>query len=112
MGGWEHRLEASLEYSQFNCFSCHHRTLTSQQLLVAAHFYCGHNLQQTADILNISPKTVGAHKYMIMSNFNLHTDYQLLNFLNVFLQGKYASLRFNNNLDVKRTRHVIPTAVV
>lgn len=99
--GWERCNSFPRIYNHMSCFSCRHRTLTSQQMVVAAHFYRGHNPQQTASILNINHKTVAAHKRKMMANFNLDTDYELLNFLNVLLKDKYASESFKYMFNAK-----------
>lgn len=105
MQGWEECHSRPRSYNHLMCVSCKHRTLTSQQVLVAAHFYRGYSPQKTAEILNINYKTVGAHKRMIMTKFDLETDYDLLNFINILLKNNYASERFKNTLN-SRLEHL------
>ncbi|MFP2238169.1 helix-turn-helix transcriptional regulator [Pseudescherichia vulneris] len=80
--GWENSALCASKNIIRNCQRCLHRTLSPQQVKVAAHFYFGHNPEETALDLQLNVKTVCAHKRMIMTKFNLYSDCELLHFLN------------------------------
>ena len=69
--------------SKQNCMVCNHQTLTLQQASVATRFYLGEETHTIARKMQISTKTVSSHKYLIMKKFNLGTDQDLLNLLNL-----------------------------
>ncbi|HGN9285865.1 TPA: helix-turn-helix transcriptional regulator, partial [Klebsiella quasipneumoniae] len=56
--------------------------LSPQQIRIMICLYEGMSVTQIADELMISEKTVYAHKYMVMSKFNLRNDYELMLLLN------------------------------
>jgi len=80
--GWDNRTLKAYRNNRQNCQGCLHRTLSPQQVKVAAHFYRGYNPEQIASNLQLNVKTVSAHKHMIMTKFNLYSDCELLHFLN------------------------------
>jgi len=80
--GWENSTKTAYKNIRRNCQSCLHRTLSPQQVKVAAHFYRGFNTEKIASDLQLNVKTVCAHKRMIMTKFNLYSDCELLHFLN------------------------------
>ncbi|WBM69654.1 LuxR C-terminal-related transcriptional regulator [Buttiauxella sp. WJP83] len=86
--GWECCREEFLDFGPWSCQDCGHKTLSPQQVKVASHYFEGVSVQQIAQILSINSKTVFAHKRMIMSKFNVHTDYELLSLLNVMKKLK------------------------
>ncbi|MDX6018761.1 LuxR C-terminal-related transcriptional regulator [Scandinavium sp. V105_16] len=79
--GWDNRAQTAPRNSRQTCQGCLHRTLSPQQVKVAAHFYRGYNPEKTASDLQLNVKTVCAHKRMIMTKFNLYSDCELLHFL-------------------------------
>jgi len=60
------------------------RKLTSQQYSIIKFMLDGNDIQDIADLLDISAKTVSAHKRMIMTKFNLNSDYELLQLFNKY----------------------------
>ncbi|AYN26259.1 hypothetical protein D8682_04145 [Buttiauxella sp. 3AFRM03] len=99
MRGWEDCRAAQEQKKQWSCLDCRHRTLSPQQVKIAAHFYRGDTTEKIASDLQINPKTVGAHKRMIMTKFNLNTDFELLTFLNNLLKEKRTLELFNQSLE-------------
>lgn len=81
--GWESCREDPVIIHQWKCQSCRHKTLSPQQINVAKHYYHGASAEQISQILRISVKTVFTHKRMIMSKFDLHSDYELFTLFNV-----------------------------
>lgn len=90
MLGWQDCNSTPHNVNHMSCLSCHHRVLTRQQVMIASHFYRGHDPQKTAHMLNINPKTVCAHKRAIMEKFSLTTDCELLMFLNEIVNKKHS----------------------
>ncbi|ADO48414.1 helix-turn-helix transcriptional regulator [[Enterobacter] lignolyticus] len=64
-----------------NCYGCPHRWLSQQQHRIAALLYRGASVDAIARELGVSDKTVCAHKHLIMSKFNLRSNFELLSFL-------------------------------
>ena len=64
-----------------NCIRCRHRVLSAQQVRIMAGFYQGKGVTQIAHELNVSDKTVFSHKYLMMSKFDLASDYELVKLL-------------------------------
>lgn len=79
--GWEDIHVENAASTCRSCLDCKHRTLSYQQKRIANLFFAGLTTEEIGQELNIHPKTVGAHKRMIMMKFNLHSDCELLNFL-------------------------------
>ncbi|EPG2868344.1 helix-turn-helix domain-containing protein [Klebsiella pneumoniae] len=65
-----------------SCCDCQPTRLSPQQIRIMTCLYEGMSVQQIADELMISEKTVYAHKYMVMRKFNLRNDYELMLLLN------------------------------
>lgn len=83
--GWFKSQQCSRRH--FSCAGCRHRTLSSQQANVATLFFLEESVESIARIMKISTKTVCAHKRILMKNFHLKSDQDLLYFLNK-LNGK------------------------
>lgn len=96
--GWEDCVAEYVKRAQRSCLDCPHRTLSPQQVKVAAHFYRGVNPEKIASDLQISIKTVCAHKHMIMNKFNLDSDCELLHFLHGVKQQKLMPNLFSECL--------------
>lgn len=96
--GWEQCSLQTFYPRVTNCFECKHKTLTPQQISVAAHFYLGEATLLTAQRMNISSKTVSSHKYSIMSKFNLKTDQDLWDLLRLFKEQMSVSTAFSECL--------------
>ncbi|MGB3251997.1 LuxR C-terminal-related transcriptional regulator [Buttiauxella gaviniae] len=64
------------------CLKCKYRSLTPQQMTIAKYMLQGNDIIKIAKLLEINVKTVSAHKRLMMSKFNLSSDYELLHFLN------------------------------
>jgi DNA-binding NarL/FixJ family response regulator len=64
-----------------SCKSCNYSRFSSQQIIVVERYFRGEPMQQIASDLNLSSKTVFSHKRVLMKKFDLHTDYELVNFL-------------------------------
>lgn len=96
--GWENSVLRANKKIIRSCQSCLHRTLSPQQIKIAAHFYRGYNPEQIASHLQLNVKTVGAHKYMIMNKFNLYSDCELLHFLNGLKNQKLTPNLFSECL--------------
>lgn len=69
------------EYHHRSCYACRHRTLSAQQIRIMSGFYGGKTVSRIADELNVSEKTIFSHKYLVMTKFNVSTDYELLRLL-------------------------------
>lgn len=64
-----------------SCLGCKHYTLSLQQRDILEKYYRGSSLHHIARMMNVSYKTVAAHKYIVMRKFSLKNDYELLRFL-------------------------------
>lgn len=93
--GWQRCNANPHNVNHISCLSCRHRTLTRQQVEIAAHFYRGYGAQKSAKLLNINSKTVCAHKRTIMNKFRIDTDCDLLIFINSLVKNKYSSELFS-----------------
>ncbi|MCS2153359.1 LuxR C-terminal-related transcriptional regulator [Scandinavium goeteborgense] len=96
--GWESSTLAGYKNIRRNCQGCLHRTLSPQQVKVAAHIYRGYNPEKIASDLQLNVKTVCAHKRMIMTKFNLYSDCELLHFLNGLKNQKLTPNLFSECL--------------
>lgn len=96
--GWDNSTLKAYRNNRQNCQGCLHRTLSPQQVKVAAHFYRGDNPEKTASDLQLNVKTVCAHKRMIMAKFNLYSDCELLHFLNGLKNQKLTPNLFSECL--------------
>lgn len=81
---WKERNEVESNQSYMKCLKCKCRKLTSQQYAIIKYMLDGKDIQDIADLLDISAKTVSAHKRMIMAKFNLNSDYELLQLFNKY----------------------------
>lgn len=79
---WEEGSQTPKDLHGKKCLLCKYRTLTPQQLAIAKYLLQGKDVSAIALQLAIGVKTVSAHKRLMMSKFNLNTDYELLLFLN------------------------------
>ncbi|MBS3045964.1 helix-turn-helix domain-containing protein [Enterobacter mori] len=61
----------------YSCGPCQYRAFSRQQLNIAAGLYRGESVSDIAAGLNISPKTVSAHKRIMMTKFDLNTNQEL-----------------------------------
>lgn len=66
-----------------SCLGCRRRKLSLQQRNIMVGLYHGNSIKEVAEILNISYKTVAAHKYVVMRNYCLRNDYDLFRFLDM-----------------------------
>lgn len=94
--GWQRCHSENLIQKIPNCQNCRHRTLSAQQVKVASYIRAGINTNLIAERLNITPKTVCAHKRMIMMKFNLKNDKELITLLSILKQSE-AMQRLNFN---------------
>lgn len=69
-----------------SCLGCKHVSLSITQKELITGLYNGHSLQEVATNMNITYKSVTAHKYLIMRKFCLRTDYELFRFLGMLSQ--------------------------
>ncbi|MFP2504816.1 helix-turn-helix transcriptional regulator [Buttiauxella gaviniae] len=81
MKAWENNLESTGDLHCKKCLQCKYRTLTPQQLTIAKYLLRDKDIVDIAKSLRLSIKTVSAHKRLIMSNFDLNSDCELLQFL-------------------------------
>lgn len=88
--GWESCRHKNLTANNWNCRDCGHKTFSTQQIRFIKLYYYGTAIEEIAQSLDISQKTVYAHKRMIMHKFGLRTDYELLTLLNVLKRLKYS----------------------
>lgn len=79
---WKNNVESSGGLPCKKCLQCKYRTLTPQQLTIAKYLLRGKDIVDIAKSLELSVKTVSAHKRLMMSKFNLNSDCELLQFLN------------------------------
>ncbi|MCA4033888.1 helix-turn-helix transcriptional regulator [Klebsiella quasipneumoniae] len=79
---WHRLQQTNYRQSPASCFDCQPTKLSPQQIRIMICLYEGMSVTQIADELMISEKTVYAHKYMVMSKFNLRNDYELMLLLN------------------------------
>ncbi len=86
--GWQRCQSDDSGAKMPNCLSCRHRTLSAQQVKVASFIHAGINTHLIAEHLNITPKTVCAHKRMIMTKFDLKNDKELITLLGILKQNE------------------------
>lgn len=65
-----------------DCLHCDYARITVVQLQVLSFLKKGYNVRQTAKRLNLSAKTVYAHKYNVMKKFALQRDRDFNAFIN------------------------------
>jgi DNA-binding CsgD family transcriptional regulator len=75
---WNERNVESSNQSWAKCIECKRRKLTSQQHEIIKYMLNNKDTQNTAELLDISPKTVSTHKRTIMNKFNLKSDCEVL----------------------------------
>lgn len=71
------------EWVRNKCLNCVCRSLSMKQFQIANYIYCGVSSKKIASTLGISAKTVYSHKQQLMCKFDLKTDYELVEFLNL-----------------------------
>lgn len=69
-----------------SCHGCNHINLSLSQREIMVRLYMGRSVQQVATEMNVTYKTIAAHKYFVMRKFNLKNDYQLFRFLGMLRQ--------------------------
>jgi DNA-binding CsgD family transcriptional regulator len=79
---WNERNVECSTQSQVKCIECKRRKLTSQQHEIIKYMLDNKDTQNTAELLEISPKTVSTHKRTIMNKFNLKSDCEVLQLFN------------------------------
>ncbi|OAT31828.1 hypothetical protein M975_1718 [Buttiauxella brennerae ATCC 51605] len=79
---WRNNIENPESLPCKKCLKCKYRSLTPQQLTIAKLLLRGHDIIGIAELLELNVKTISAHKRLMMSKFNLHSDCELLLFLN------------------------------
>ncbi|HAT8012231.1 helix-turn-helix transcriptional regulator [Citrobacter rodentium] len=62
--------------------SCRHCRLSKKQLQVIQYMRQGYNVQRIAKLMNVSAKTIHAHKYRIMQRIGTKGNVRLYNFIN------------------------------
>ncbi|TNV20484.1 response regulator transcription factor [Buttiauxella sp. B2] len=95
--------------NELQCHLCRRRTLSRQQYIITERICNGEGIQQIAQELGISNKTVSSHKRRIMDNFNLKNTKDLMKFLinirhgeqNCILRADYLSVFRYNNEELK-----------
>lgn len=65
-----------------DCLDCNFARITVVQLQVLSFLKKGYSVSQTAKRLNLSAKTIYAHKYNVMRKFALHGDMAFNAFIN------------------------------
>ncbi|WP_167455948.1 helix-turn-helix transcriptional regulator [Buttiauxella izardii] len=75
---WKSMMHNPRALQSKKCLNCKYVTLTVQQIIIAKHLLRGNDIAEIAVHLNISVKTVSAHKRLMMAKFNLSTDCELL----------------------------------
>lgn len=79
---WKYNIENPVFLHYNKCLQCKYRALSPQQLTIAKYLLRGNDIVDIAKSLELSVKTVSAHKRLMMSKFNLKSDCELLQFLN------------------------------
>lgn len=69
-------------FSASDCLHCEYARITVVQLQVLSFFKKGYSVGQTAKRLNLSAKTIYAHKYNVMKKFALKGDMEFNAFIN------------------------------
>lgn len=78
---------ASPHFMQFtDCLSCKCRQMSTKQFQIVTQYYEGKSVNEIAIDMGLNYKTVFRHKYQVMNKYNLHSDIELLTFLNVLAQ--------------------------
>lgn len=77
----ENRVCSPLPLSVMNCYGCRRKAIAFQKLQVIEEIYKGKQISQIAADMNVSDKTVYAHKYLFMRKFFLDNDYELFTLL-------------------------------
>lgn len=91
--GWENCQGRNLTGSQQQrCQECRHYTLTPQQVKIVDRFCVGEDVTQIARHLEMTPKTIAAHKRRLMMKFNVKSNCELLALLSIMkTNGGYVS---------------------
>lgn len=76
-----------------SCLGCKHIRLSLHQREVMTGLYLGRSIQEVAIDMNVTYKTVAAHKYIVMRKLSLKNDYDLFRFLGK-LREKSGSVLF------------------
>lgn len=78
---WHKWIEIQEFQGYKSCLGCKHVSLSITQLEIITGLNEGYSFQEIATNMNITYKTVTAHKYLIMRKFCLRNDYDLFRFL-------------------------------
>ncbi|WP_320733152.1 helix-turn-helix transcriptional regulator [Enterobacter roggenkampii] len=78
---WQKWIENQEFQGYKSCIGCKHLSLSLTQLEIITELNKGYSFQEVATNMNITYKTVTAHKYLIMRKFCLRNDYDLFRFL-------------------------------
>lgn len=97
---WRRYKKSPIPVLASNCYNCQHKILSPQQMRIMANIYKGKSVADIASELMISDKTVFSHKYLTMQKFNLHSDYELLVFLNRLAMKKLTPNAFREYLEL------------
>lgn len=81
---WPERKIHRLQPFRFSCYYCKYRLLSAQQLTFVDYFIHGMSTKEIGRNMGIMPKTVAAHKRMVMRKFNVDTDCDLLKLLHLY----------------------------
>lgn len=76
------RVENKIERIDSHCAFCKKMNLSKQQGKLLTCFSRGLTTLETARLMNISPRTVFSHKYILMRKFGVNSDSQLLKLIN------------------------------
>ncbi|WP_421512490.1 LuxR C-terminal-related transcriptional regulator (plasmid) [Enterobacter sp. JS8-1] len=74
---WNNWLVSKTIPQYINCRGCQHYTLSLQQRDILERIYKGNSIHEIAADMNVTYKTVMAHKYIVMKKFGLKNDYEL-----------------------------------
>lgn len=75
---WRNLLINDVFTQYTSCRGCKCSMLSLQQRNILEQFCKGSSIQQIANGMKLSHKTVAAHKYIVMRKFGLKNDYELL----------------------------------
>lgn len=78
---WHKWLVSDVFPQHTSCLGCKHYTLSLQQRDILEKYYKGSSVHHIARMMNVSYKTVTAHKYIVMRKFGLKNDCELFKLL-------------------------------
>lgn len=85
-----------------NCQLCRARNISQQQRKIVDGLLCGFSTEQIACQMNLAPKTVYAHKYLLMRRFELRSVHELM----AFYKSQRDKFPLNIRHDAKGTTTV------